>query len=183
MSSFASLWGVPFLTKIYHFEQTKAAFLCSLMWLGLAAASPFLGIVSTAFKNRVLSLAISALIGAISFYFILEFNCSTIVVGLLLFLAGAACSGQALSFAVVKENNPSSAKGTAIAFNNMAVVISGALFQPLIGKLLASNKTNITETYDVDNFKNVLMIVLFSYIISFLIAIIFIKEPKTDHLN
>jgi len=178
MSTFTSLWGVPFLMNVYHFEQTKAAFLCSLMWLGLATASPLLGIISTAFKNRVFPLAISALIGAISFYFILKCNLPIFTVGLLLFLAGAACSGQALSFTVVKENNLSSAKGTAIAFNNMAVVISGALFQPLIGKLLESHKTNTTALYDIVNFKNALMIVLFAYIISFLIAVFFIKEPK-----
>ncbi|HSW68935.1 MAG TPA: MFS transporter [Gammaproteobacteria bacterium] len=177
MSSFASLWGVPFLIKVYHFEQTKAAFLCSLMWLGLAIASPFLGILSTAFKNRVFPLAASALIGAISFYFVLEINLPAMLVGLFLFFAGAACSGQALSFAVVKENNLNSAKGTAIAFNNMAVVVSGALFQPIIGKLLESDKMHSMETYDVNNFKNVLLIVLFSYVLSFLVAVFFIKEP------
>lgn len=169
MSSFASLWGVPFLTKIYHFEQTKAAFLCSMMWLGLAIASPFLGILSTQFKNRVFPLAISALVGAVAFYLVLEWDLSGIAVGILLFFAGAACSGQALSFTVVKENNANSAKGIAIAFNNMAVVISGALFQPIIGKLLNSS--------DMSNFKNVLLIVLVSYALSFLIAVFLIKEP------
>lgn len=177
MSSFASLWGVPFLTKVYHFEQTQAAFLCSLMWLGLALASPLLGMISTASQNRVYPLAVSALIGALSFYFVLEFNLSASAVGILLFLAGAACSGQALSFTVVKENNLASAKATAIAFNNMAVVISGALFQPIIGKLLASDEINSNELYDIHNFKNVLMIVLFSYVLSFLIAAFLIKEP------
>lgn len=182
MSSFASLWGVPFLRETYQFDQTKAAFLCSLMWLGLAVASPFLGIISTACRNRVYPLAISALTGAISFYLVLEFHFPALAVGLLLFLAGAACSGQALSFTVVKENNPSSAKGTAIAFNNMAVVISGALFQPLIGKLLEGNKTGLSAAYNIVNFKNVLMIVFFSYVISFLVALFFIKEPKDKNL-
>src|SRR6185312_6020071 len=71
MSSFTSLWGVPFLTKAYHFEQTQAAFLCSLMWLGLAVASPLLGIISTSINNRKLPLAISALLGAVTFYLVL----------------------------------------------------------------------------------------------------------------
>ncbi len=173
MSSFTSLWGVPFLIRAYHFEQAHAAFLCSLMWLGLAAASPLLGIISTHTNNRKLPLAISALVGAVSFYLVLKYQFSPIIVGTLLFLAGAACSGQALSFTVVKENNSASAKGTAIAFNNMAVVISGALFQPLIGKLLDGNRIN-----DIATFKNVLLIVFAAYVISFLIALFLIKEPE-----
>ena len=174
MSSFASLWGVPFLTNVQHFEPTKAAFLCSLMWLGLAFASPVLGFISTAAQKRILPLAISALIGAISFGLILEYQLSPTIVGILLFSAGAACAGQALSFTVVKENNVKSAKGTAIAFNNMAVVISGAIFQPIIGKLLESTEVG---SFNISHFKSALLIVLFSYVISFVVALFFIKEP------
>ncbi|HSW93488.1 MAG TPA: MFS transporter [Gammaproteobacteria bacterium] len=183
MSSFASLWGVPFLKEIYPFDQTRAAFLCSLMWFGLAIASPFLGIISTSSENRVYPLAISALMGGIAFYLVLQFHFSALFVGLLLFIAGAACSGQALSFTVVKENNPGSATGTAIAFNNMAVVISGALFQPLIGKLLENDKTGLFGTYNIFHFKNVLTILFFAYLLSFLVALFFIKEPNNKNLG
>jgi MFS family permease len=183
MSSFASLWGVPFLTQVNHLDPTSAAFLCSLMWLGLAVASPLLGMISTAANNRVLSLAVSALIGVVSFALVLEFSFSNTVLGLLLFLAGAACSGQALSFTVVKENNPSSIRGTAIAFNNMAVVISGAVFQPVIGKIIALGQINGTNTYDAHHFKSALLIVLGSYVIAFLVALFFIKEPNSSRFE
>jgi MFS family permease len=55
---------------------------------------------------------------------------------LLLFLAGAVCSGQALAFAVVRDNNEDTHIAAAIGFNNMAVVIAGAIFQPLLGALI-----------------------------------------------
>jgi MFS family permease len=178
MSSFASLWGVPFLISTNHLGQATAAFLCSLMWLGLAVASPLLGMLSTALKNRVTPLVFSALIGAVSFVIILEFKVSVILLGVLLFLAGAACSGQALSFTVVKENNLSSVKATAIAFNNMAVVISGALFQPLIGKLIEVGRIDQAGTYyNPTHFKQGLFIILFAYIAAVIIALFFIKEP------
>lgn len=179
MSSFASLWGVPFLISVDHLDQTTAAFLCSLMWLGLALMSPLLGVISTTCKNRVYPLAISALVGCISFSLILEFHFSLFVTGILLFLAGAACSGQALSFTVVKENNSSSIKATAIAFNNMAVVISGALFQPLIGKLIELGQINVSGTYSTASFKNGLFIVLLSYLIAFFVALFMINEPES----
>ena len=169
MSSVASLWGVPFLIAIDHVGQTTAAFLCSLMWLGLAIASPLLGILSTVLENKVIPLSLSAFIGAISFGLLLKFHLPVIALGILLFLSGAACAGQALSFTVVKENNNLAVRATAIAFNNMAVVISGALFQPLIGKLMGSFKN-----------KNGLIIILICYVLAFLIALFFIKEPNKE---
>lgn len=173
MSSFASLWGVPFLSSTYQLSQTEAAFLCSLMWLGLAIASPLLGMFSNAVRYRVIPLALSALVGAIAFFCVLECHASVMVLGLCLFLAGAGCSGQALSFTLVKENNSHSVKGAAIAFNNMAVVISGALFQPLIGMLIDLNNP--------EQFKHGLYIILFAYIVAFVIVIFLIKEPNTPN--
>ncbi len=176
MSSFASLWGVPFLVSADHLGQTTAAFVCSFMWLGLALASPLLGMLSTAMNNRVFPLYISALIGAISFGLILEFHLSLILLGVLLFLAGAACSGQALSFTLVKENNPTSVKATAIAFNNMAVVISGAFFQPIIGKLIESGNEGVLALNNPAHFKQGLYLVLGAYVIAFFVAVGLIKE-------
>jgi MFS family permease len=177
MSSVASLWGVPFLTNVDHIDPTSAAFLCSLMWLGLALASPLLGIISTALGKRVSPLAISALIGAIAFGLFLEFNFSPLVLGILLFFSGVACSGQALSFTLVKENNANEVKATALAFNNMAVVISGAFFQPLIGKLIDAGQTSVPGVYAAASFKNGMLIVLFAYVIAFAVATFLIKEP------
>lgn len=177
MSSFGSLWGVPFLMSVHHLGQTQAAFLCSLMWLGLALASPVLGMIATGFNNKIYPLAISALIGAISFGLILQYAFSPLILGCLLFLAGAACSGQALSFAVVKENNTDAVKATAIAFNNMAVVISGALFQPLIGKLIESGDLH---SYSIDQFKKGLFIILASYILAFVVAWFYIKDTSEE---
>ena len=132
MSSFASLWGVAYLSNVNHFNQNTSAFLCSLMWFGLAIGSPLIGIISTMLNNRVLPLIVSSSIGITSFGLLLHFHFSQTAVGVLLFFAGVACTGQVLCFALVKDNNDSSIRGTAIAFNNMAVVVSGAFFQPII---------------------------------------------------
>ncbi len=173
MSGFASLWGVPFLANVYHLSQHTAAFLCSLMWLGLAFASPFLGMMSTGMARRKLPLAISALVGAIAFGGILTGELSLWLVGALLFISGMACSGQALSFSLVTENNSKTRRATAIAVNNMAVVMSGAVFQPLIGKLLQWGNGSI---YSSHTFSIALFSVFLAYIIAFLIAGFFIKE-------
>ncbi len=173
MSGFASLWGVPFLVSVYHLSQHAAAFLCSLMWLGLAFASPLLGMLSTGVARRKMPLTISALVGAIAFGGILTGELSIWLVGVLIFVAGMACSGQALSFSLVTENNSKTRRATAIAVNNMAVVISGAVLQPLIGRLLQWGNGSI---YSSHAFIIAMLSVLFAYIIAFLIAGFFIKE-------
>ncbi len=182
MSSFASLWGIPYLTTVNHFNPTTAAFLCSLMWFGLAIGSPILGIISTLLNNRVLPLIVTSSMGITAFGLLLHFNFSQTAVGILLFFAGIACTGQTLCFTLAKDNNHSAVRGTAIAFNNMAVVVSGALFQPIIGKVIEIGHQN-TIAYDANNYKNGVYIIFAAYILAFITALFFIKESDEEKPN
>jgi MFS family permease len=170
MSGFASLWGVPFLQTVYHFSQHDAALVCSLMWLGLALASPFLGWISTMTGSRVWPLSLSALLGSLAFGALIAFHMSPVIAAILVFLSGAACSGQALSFTSVKEMNTSRQQATAIAFNNMAVVISGAIVQPLLGRMLDFHG------HAAHHYRMSMIVVLAVYVLAFLVAAFFIRE-------
>ena len=161
------------------------------MWLGLATASPLLGWVSTATKSRKWPLALSALVGSIVFASLLIFPIHSIsLVGFLVFVAGMACSGQALSFTTVKEINSARQRATAIAFNNMAVVISGAIFQPILGRLLdfhckRNAGTQIVAFCQAHHFKMSMILILAAYVVSFIMAIFFIQESylRTEDLK
>lgn len=176
MSGFASLWGVPFLQHVDQLNKPQAAFLTSLMWIGLAVASPLLGWYATKTGNKVRGLYLSALLGFIAFAFVVHFKLPNYLLGILIFLAGAACAGQALSFTVVKENNNAHNRGAAIAVNNMAVVISGAVFQPVIGKLIEVFQAHgsIVKSYQL-----ALSLIIVAYLIGFVVAKFFIKPSNT----
>ncbi len=178
MSGFASLWGVPFLEHAYNYSKPEAALISSMMWLGLALASPILGYLSTEFKTRNWPLRLSALIGFIAFGIFLEFQLSsTTLLMALVFIAGAACSGQALAFTVVKEINSPKQRATAIAFNNMAVVISGAIFQPALGRLLDFHcQGALLHACEAHHYRLSMLLVLGAYAAAFLIAAFFIRE-------
>ncbi len=180
MSGFASLWGVPFLEHVYHLSNSTAALVCSMMWLGLAVASPLLGWASTSLRTRVWPLAFSALAGVIAFGLMLLFNItSTGWLIVLVFVSGAACAGQALSFTVIKENNNAGQRATAIAFNNMAVVISGAIFQPVLGKLLdfhCNANTRALATCQSHHYRMSMLLIFGAYVVAYIIAQFFIKE-------
>ncbi len=183
ISAFASLWGVPYLISVFHLSYTTSTFVCSFMWLGLAFTSPVLGYWSTRIGRRATPLALAAFIGFLSFGSIILFHLTGIwLIIVLIFIAGAACSGQALSFSLITENNPVNQRATAIAINNVAVVLPGVIFQPLIGKLLMvlSGSSNRAPQelmhYSGLVFRESLSIILVGYFIAAICAFWFIKE-------
>ncbi len=134
---FSALWGVPFLMQSYGISTTQAASMCSMVWVGIGLGSPFIGVWSEIVKKRCFPLFISALIGLISISAVLYVK--DLPIGLAyvaLFFLGLSASGQALSFALVRDNNRPETVGTAIGFNNMLVVSGGLFFQPLVGIIL-----------------------------------------------
>ena len=141
------------------------------MWLGLAVFSPLLGYLSTRWGNRKGALVLSSLLGVLAFIVILLLRVNPLILAVAVFLAGAACAGQALSFSLVKERSASVTVATAIAFNNMAVVISGALIQPLIGGVL----DQLGATQGI-KYEWALAPILGCYVVATLVALFFIKE-------
>lgn len=182
MTAVASLWGVPYLTTVYGFDSQLAASLCSLLWLGVGIGSPLLGWWSDRLGRRSILLALSALVGlaAISIVLYVQPN-SLWIVAIALFLVGAGSSGQALSFAVVKEQSENRHVATAAGFTNMAVVCSGAIFQPLLGWLINSHTSHLVmlhgiPQYNSGDYQHAFIVLPISYLIAILISFFFIKE-------
>ncbi len=184
MSGFASLWGIPYLVKAYNLNQSTAAMIVMLMWVGLAISSPIVGAWSDRIQRRKLPLIVCALIGLLSFTLVLlPIQLPLILLGVMVFLAGAACAGQALSFALVRSKNSTKNLSAAIGFNNMAVVISGAIFQPLIGKIVdvhssGALNTDGTKIYVASDYRSGLVMLFFVYAIGLFVSLFFIKEKS-----
>lgn len=171
MAAFASLWGVPLLEKLYHIDHATAAGWVTLVWVGLAVGSPLVGWWSDFIGNRRLPLSLSGMLGCLSMLFVvLGLDAPHGFVALALFLVGFACSGQALSFAVVNDNSQENVRGAAIGFNNMAVVIAGAIFQPLIGVLIRNQSTS---DYQVGG-----AVLVLCFLIGTIVALIKIKSKR-----
>jgi MFS family permease len=180
MAAVASLWGVPFLMAA-GLTHATAATVNSFLWVGIAIGSPLLGWCSDLLGRRCLPLMLSALIGLLAFVVVvIDPHLPFMLLCLLFLLAGAACAGQVLSFAVVKENNQTHNYAAAIGFNNMAVVIAGALFQPLIGKLLQAQwqgvKLNGVPVYLVAHYQMSFMVIVGCYLVAMLLALFGIRE-------
>ena len=97
-----------------------------------------------------------------------------------MFLIGSASAAQILSFAVVKDINPPTVIATAIGFNNMAVVLGGAIFQPLVGLILRWNwegdYVGDTPFYTLYDYGTALVIIPLCYLVCFAASSLLINE-------
>mgnify|MGYP001156978311 CR=1 FL=1 len=183
---FAALWGVPYLEEKYHLSVVQASGMCSMIWLGVGIGSPLLGWISDKYSSRRLSLTISSLLGLIATLTILYIpDVSKSLMLLVLFVFGLGSGAQSVSFAVVKDNNPPNLVGTASGFNNLSVLVGGAIFQPLVGIFLHRSETlhwiNNAPVYSLKAYQWALMVMPVSYLISLLIVQFLMKESHPDY--
>jgi len=173
--------GIPFLATEYGVNTTTAAEACAMIWLGIGIGSPLIGWWSDKINKRCLPLSVAAIIGIVALVVIVYApNVSFAIMFFFLFLFGLAASGQSLSFALVKDNNSHRVVGTAIGFNNMAVVLGGAIFQPLTGVLLKMHWDHEivygTPVYSVTDYRIAMLILPLCYVAAFIISKTLIKE-------
>jgi len=170
MSAFASLWGVGFLQQVYQLSHAQAAMMVMWMWVGIAVGSPLVGLWSEYLATRKYMLLACALLGFAAFSCALTGAAhSQALLCMLIFFAGFACAGQALSFAAIRDRQANNGNlGAAIGVNNMAVVISGAIFQPLVGYLLDLSQPH--------HYRMALSVVALAYLIGVVVSWYWIPE-------
>lgn len=181
ITAFAAFWGIPFLVAKYGISTEAASKACAMIWLGIGIGSPLLGWLSDKMRSRSIPLSSSAFLGIFSLTLVIYGpHLSITWLYIALFIFGTGASGQALSFGVVKDNNPPSVVGTAIGFNNTAVVAGGALFQPLIGVLLYYNWNGTMQGgipfYEAADYQKALFILPSCYILAFIVSHFLLRE-------
>lgn len=137
ITAFAELWGVPYLMHIYSIDNEYASFATVMIFVGFAFGGPLAAWISEKFKSRILTMKLSsALLFAVFLTIVLAPEIPLPVMFALLFAGGVCNGGQVLVFACVKEISPRRISGTALGFTNAVVMMSGIIFQPLLGELL-----------------------------------------------
>ncbi|MDR3501863.1 MAG: MFS transporter [Legionella sp.] len=178
---FAALWGVPFLQEKFQISVVAASGLCSMIWIGIGVGSPLLGWLSDKIESRRIALITSAVLGLVATLILLYLPGLTYGwAPFVLFVLGLGAGGQTVSFAVVKENNTAEYVGTASGFNNLSVLIGGAIFQPLVGYILqhtnSGHVVNGVHVYSVSGYQTALLVMPLCFLASLLIATFLLKE-------
>lgn len=182
---FASLWGVPFLMEKYHISNVTAGAEVSLIWFGIAIGGPLAGLLAFLTHRRRMVLAAFSIIGFCSALMVIFAD--HVSIGLeevFLVLMGLASGSQALTFGFVRLNNHPSIASAANGFNNMAIVLGGAIFQPIVGAILDyfwhGQMAHGVRFYNLHSFQVSLMTVPAFFCLSFLVVSFLIKKPENN---
>lgn len=164
ISAFAALWGVPFLSAKLNITATAASAFTSVIWLGIALSGPLMGWWSDRVQSRRIPLLSAYIVGFLAAMAVIYWpQPKPLLLTIALFLMGAAAAAQAVTFGLVDDVHPETVKGTAVGFNNMAVIFGGVLLQPLIGWLLQRGWHGTTQhgapVYTLDTFHHALLLV------------------------
>ena len=180
LSALTEFWGIKYLEQAHHFTSGDATFANSLSFIGWAVGGPVWGWFSDYFKRRCLPLTLSSLSALILLCVLLYVpDLSVHQVEWLLFTIGLCSSAQILVFAIGHEISQMKIAGTAIALTNMIVMLSGLVFQPLIGKLLDLSWTGTmldgARVYSPASYQYALSLIPISVFLA-LIVTFFIRE-------
>ena len=172
---FGSLYGSSYLVSM-GYSQISASSAIQFIWLGMGIGSPILGLCSDLMTRRKPALYIAALIGILSSSIIVCVpNLYLHLYYVLFFLFGFATGAQAISFSVVVENVPRKLEATAMAFNNMSVVLGAAVIQILGGVTLS--KVSLTHShFSTANYEAMLSISIIFFVLALIVSLFFIKE-------
>jgi MFS family permease len=177
---FAVLWGLPFIMTLYKVDASLAAGAVSLVWVGIGVGGSLLGWYTDHIGKRCLPLIASAFLGVIASGLILYVKISLSWMYLWLFLLGVSISGMTVTFGIIKDINAKSVISTANGFNNMAILIGGIIFQPMIGVILhilwGGKLMNNIPIYSLINYKIALSIVPLCFLLALFVSVFLIRE-------
>ncbi len=178
-AAFGELWGVSFLQHAYHVDVTTAATAIGLIFIGWGVGGPLTGFLSDFISLRKPFMYGSAILGFICLVLILYAQLPFTVVYFLLFIYGMTNTGVSIAYAVASEINPHHAAGTSMAVANMASVIVGASFQPIIGLLLVLHWSGLivhgAPYYTAADYRSALILLPVCSALGFITAF-FVKE-------
>jgi len=137
ISAFTELWAVPFLMNTYKINSELASTASIMLAIGMAIGGPVAAWGTRRLKSYVKVMRLSALLTGLLFIAITYGEFLNLpLMFTLLFLAGVTIGGQVLCFTCAKDNSTHEVSGTTIAFTNALVMMSGVVFQPILGLIL-----------------------------------------------
>jgi MFS family permease len=188
ITSFAGLWGVPFLSEKYiHMPHIDTTALISLVFIGLAVSAPVSGWLSDRMNRRKPVMYAGTLMGmaclsALVYLPVLP----EYLLAMLLFGFGFFIGFFFVSFAIMKEINMPAYTGISMGFTNMFNALFGAATEPLIGRLLDLHWRGHSNTgapiYTLANYQHAFVVLLSILGIAFVLLLL-VKETYCKPLG
>jgi MFS family permease len=169
------LWGVRYLVQVHGVSEMEASYATSMLFVGIIFGSPAIGWLSDYIGRRCLPMMLGA-VASLLVMLILMYapHLSLTALMVIFFLIGLTSSAQVLSYPTIAELNPSALTGTAISVASVLIMGSGAIFDPLFGKVLEWNWDRAfvhgQPLYSTADFNTAMMIMPIAFVIGLVIA-------------
>lgn len=184
ISAFAELWGVPFFMSAYNINNASASSISHLIFIGMALGSPFAAWMVRKMNSIKRVMILSSAFGVIFFGFIaLAGSFPLSIAYILVISAGFILGGQVLCFTLSKNHASEAVSATAIGFTNALVMLSGIIFQPLMGHILdifwnGQLHENGMRLYDISAYRMAIIAIPLCFVANTILLFFVKDEPK-----
>jgi sugar phosphate permease len=176
---FGGLWGGPYLMHVYGMTREQAGNILSMLAWGMIIGSPLLGLLSEKVlksRKKTFMLCTSVLTVLLMFINFFAANLPSFILALWFFLFSVCSSAIVImAFTTTKELFPVEIAGTSVGTVNLFPFLGGAVFMPLLGRILDSYPKTSASEFSVQGYRMVLLVLLVASTIS-LICTFFMKE-------
>jgi sugar phosphate permease len=176
---FGGLWGGPYLMHVYGMSRAEAGAILSMIAWGMIIGSPFLGYLSDKIlksRKKVVLICTSALTVEMILLSLFPVGLPRPVLYIVFFFFSVfASSIVVIGFTTTKELFPVEIAGTSVGTVNLFPFLGGAVFMPVLGKILDAWPKTAAGAYDLKAYKIMLLVLAGSAILA-LACSLFMKE-------
>jgi sugar phosphate permease len=177
--SFGGLWAGPYLMHVYGMTRAEAGHILTMIAVGMIIGSPLVSLLSDRVfhsRKKVLTLASTVLFMVLMWLNMFPQDLSRfwLYVAFLIFSMSSAAI-VVIGFTTTKELFPVEIAGTSVGTVNLFPFLGGAIFQPIVGRLLDAYPKAATGAYSLDGYRAMLLLLLGASIIV-VASTFFIKE-------
>jgi len=160
---FGALWSGPYLMHVYGMTRAEAGAVLSMIAWGMIVGSPFLGLLSDRVlksRKKVFVLCTSGLVFILLIFNIFPSGLPHATLYVLFFIFSICASSiVVIGFTMTKELFPVEIAGTSVGTVNLFPFLGGAIFMPILGKVLDAYPKSTTG-YSVDAYSTNFLILL-----------------------
>lgn len=136
LEGFADVWGTVFFKQVYNFDETVAASLPSMIYIGMCFGAPVLSLIADKVGNYVGTIVGAGAAMAVCFSLVLFFNVTPSVLSVSLIIVGVCCAYQILAIYKASTYVRVEVAGLTTAMANMIIMIFGYAFHAIIGAVI-----------------------------------------------
>lgn len=183
---FGALWGGPYLMHVYGMTKTEAGTVLSMIAWGMILGSPPLGLLSDKIlKSRKKPFMICAfmLVVVLTLFYMFPSGLSRTALYLFFFVFSVCASAVVIfGFTMVKELFPVEIAGTSTGMVNLFPFLGGAVFMPVLGRVLDAFPKTVQGGYSLAGYKMLFLILLLASVICLLCTLLMKETYHPDTL-